>query len=59
MKLGRLKCKDNNAAYVKRMMPAGSGEPMRWQTHIMHVLSQYILGIQHRKKNLTRIQIRA
>ena len=25
MSLGRLKCKDNNAAYVKRMMPEPSG----------------------------------
>ena len=37
MSLGRLKCKDNNAAYVKRIMP----ETFRGRTHLQIILCIY------------------
>ena len=36
MTLGRLECKDNNAAYVKRIMPKALPEPSRQRLHVTH-----------------------
>jgi hypothetical protein len=50
MSPGLLKCKDNNAALVKRIMPEASGDPIRLEA-ILQLIIPYNTGIGSQKRS--------